>query len=381
MSEKISGFITSKFAEIQSRVPITLAGFSGVNSPSFQKHLDDSLGTVDNAAKEGAATASAASGGAGPSEAVVEISNPVIFPRILPAPPEPEIVQAEEQEESVDASNENRVYGYYDEFGNYQEYSYGDNSLFEGLDNLGNFGNPSEMSNLGNLENLDNLDNNVANVGTGNNVDNNIAYLNRYGDAEIQAKIQEEITLASMRYGVDENLIKAVIMQESSFSPTSLSSAGAQGLMQLMPATSQGLGITNPWDIAQNIDGGSRLLSKYLEDYDGNLKLVLSAYNAGPGAVRKYGGVPPYKETQNYIQKVIAYYNRYHNESSSLYDSSVLDTAVETVTGTAAGSAIGLAPGQVAEQAAGSTSGQTEESAAGQSTMSVIEVVTQLAAG
>jgi soluble lytic murein transglycosylase-like protein len=145
-------------------------------------------------------------------------------------------------------------------------------------------------------------------------IDANIEYLNRYGDAEVRATISDAISRASIEHGVDANLIKAVIAQESAFSPTSLSSAGAQGLMQLMPDTADYLGVANPWDINQNIDGGTRLLSSYIDTYGGDLQLVLAAYNAGPGAVGKYGGVPPYSETKDYVRKVSAYYDKYRSE-------------------------------------------------------------------
>lgn len=122
--------------------------------------------------------------------------------------------------------------------------------------------------------------------------------------------LEQLITASSQKYGVNRDLIRQVIQAESGYNPKALSPVGAEGLMQLMPATAASYGVTNSFDPAQNIDAGTHLLQDLLERYQGNVPLALAAYNAGPGAVEKYQGIPPYQETQNYVHKITAQLNK-----------------------------------------------------------------------
>lgn len=116
-----------------------------------------------------------------------------------------------------------------------------------------------------------------------------------------------EISAAAARNGIDPSLLTGLIRAESNFDPNAGSPAGAQGLAQLMPGTAASLGVTDPLDPVQSIEGGAKYLRQQLDRFGGDVTKALAAYNAGPGAVERFGGVPPYEETQNYVRRVLGY--------------------------------------------------------------------------
>ncbi len=150
----------------------------------------------------------------------------------------------------------------------------------------------------------------IYNIMLGQNTAGNSAVTERAavietGSTSMDAIFEEAASL----YNVPLNLLKAMGKAESGFDANAVSPAGAQGVMQLMPATARSLGVEDPFDARSNIMGGAKYISQQLEKYNGNIDLALAAYNAGSGNVAKYGGVPPFKETRNYIQRIKGYMN------------------------------------------------------------------------
>jgi soluble lytic murein transglycosylase-like protein len=131
--------------------------------------------------------------------------------------------------------------------------------------------------------------------------------------ASSPSRFDDLIARAAVVHGVSPALIKAVMRAESNFQPDAVSHKGAQGLMQLMPATAQSLGVRDPLRPAENVLAGSRYLRRMLDRF-GDLRYALAAYNAGPQAVDRFGGIPPFPETQQYVNRVLKYYRRYHGD-------------------------------------------------------------------
>ena len=156
------------------------------------------------------------------------------------------------------------------------------------------------------VNNISPIDGSAYLVSTGNSVNatSGTDFDKIYNDIAVDDSLESIFAGAAEEFGINENFLKAVAKAESGFDPDAVSGCGAQGIMQLMPFTSESYGVTDPFDAKQNIYAGAKLLSELLDNYNGNATLALAAYNAGSGSVQKYGGVPPYDETVNYISKI-----------------------------------------------------------------------------
>jgi soluble lytic murein transglycosylase-like protein len=140
-------------------------------------------------------------------------------------------------------------------------------------------------------------------AGTSTSTDPNYTALSR-GHRVSSKEIDDAIDQAAQKHNVNANLVRALIKQESNFNPSAVSNKGAMGLMQLMPGTARQLGVSDPFDPQQNVDAGVRHLKQLLDTYNGDVRLGLAAYNAGEGAVARNKGVPPYRETQDYVKRI-----------------------------------------------------------------------------
>lgn len=170
-------------------------------------------------------------------------------------------------------------------------------------------------------------------IETDTSVDNSSDFSSQLNEKlKTSASLEKIFEKAADKYGVDVELLKAMAKAESDFNPNATSKSGAMGIMQLMPATAKGLGVTDAYDPEQNIMGGAKYIASLLEKYDGNVSYALAAYNAGSGNVEKYGGIPPFEETQNYVAKILGYLQEGGVEIPEEWASVTTDAAVEETT-------------------------------------------------
>ena len=173
----------------------------------------------------------------------------------------------------------------------------------------------ADVNGISNVDNKNTYKINTAKKSTESSAD----FASFLGETKSLDQIFEQ---ASKKYNVSENLLKAIGKAESDFNTKAVSRCGAQGVMQLMPATAKSLGVTDSFDAEQNIMGGAKYISEMMKKYDGDTRLALAAYNAGSGNVAKYGGIPPFKETQNYVIKVMNYAGKNMDTEISSVDKS-----------------------------------------------------------
>jgi soluble lytic murein transglycosylase-like protein len=174
------------------------------------------------------------------------------------------------------------------------------------LGSTGNLGGTAGIAMIGNQMPIGTLSTPVVNIPSTPSVTDSV---NSSTLGVNKSTIQDWVNQYAPRYGLSPKLVNAVITQESGYSPSATSSAGAIGLMQLMPETASMLGVTNPYDPLSNLLGGMSYLGGLVNHYHGNISLALAAYNAGSHAVAQYGGIPPYPETQRYVQDILSLMN------------------------------------------------------------------------